>query len=95
MYRQLYIDGFVAAMQCETLRYCLKPIGNQNELVEQNDTIAGSTLLICHDNYMRNDQDFIVKDNQNYNYRAIQKDSMRCLLLLIPINIKKFILNNQ
>jgi hypothetical protein len=54
-------------MQCETLRYSLKPIGYINELVEQDDTIVGSTILICHDNYMRNDEDFIVENNQDYN----------------------------
>jgi hypothetical protein len=71
LYKNLYIDGFVAAMQCECLKFCIKPLesGGTDEGID--DTVVGSALLICHDNFVRNNEAFELKDGSNYNYRNI------------------------
>lgn len=89
----MYIDAFVATMQCECLKYCLKPKGS-DDTIEQDDTLVGSALLMCWDSFNRNGQDFTLKDGQDYVYRNIQKDSIRCLLLLITIYMKKYIMES-
>ena len=83
-------------MQCECLKYCLKPLEASGTSNEGNDeTVVGSALLMCYDNFMRNNETFELKDGQVYNYRNIQKDSIRCLLIYITIVMKKFILENK
>lgn len=93
-YRNLYLDAFVAAMQCESLKQSLKHAG-MDQTVEQNDVTAGSALLMCYDNFQRNGQEFGLKDGLDYNYRNIQKDSIRCFLLLVTIQMKKYIMENK
>jgi hypothetical protein len=93
-YKNMYIDAFVATMQCECLKYCLK-FKNSDESIEQDDTQVGSAILMCWDNFQRNNQDFGLKDGADYTYRNIQKDSIRCLLILITIYMKKFIIENK
>jgi hypothetical protein len=46
----MYIDAFVAAMQCEGLKLSLKHI-NMDASIQQDDTSAGSALLVCFDNF--------------------------------------------
>jgi hypothetical protein len=71
LYKNLYIDGFVATMQCECLKYCLKPLETEGSNDGNDDTVVGSALLICQDNYVRNNESFDIKDGSNYNYRNI------------------------
>jgi hypothetical protein len=50
-------------------------------------------VLYCYYNWARHNKHFKVIGNETYNYRNIQKDSMRCYLLYIPLSIKRYLIH--
>ena len=52
-------------------------------------------LFICYHNFVNNSYTLylnVKSKTEKYNYRDIQKDSVRCLLIFMTINLKKYLL---
>jgi hypothetical protein len=97
-YKSLYIDAFVAIQQCNALRIVPDQINVEKKNPENKDIFeAGpqndsteSLIFICYHNWLANNKTNKISpeyagSNLVYKYRDIQKDSMRCYLLYIPI----------
>ena len=80
-FKLLYIDAFVASSQCSQL-----------EFIEKQD-VHEQLILQCYKHWVKNSKTFkLLPDTlENYQYRNIQKDSMRCYLLYITVQIKQYI----
>ena len=52
------------------------------------------TLFICFHHYKNSKETFYQGESavEMYNYKSVQRDSMRCLLLFLPISIKAYLI---
>jgi hypothetical protein len=74
----MFLDAFVCTEQCLALL----------------DGDGETALFICFHHYVKNGQTFSVEDAlEDYAYRRIQKDSVRCLLLYLPITMKRYLVD--
>lgn len=96
-YSKMYLDAFVASEQCHSLE-SLTNTGPSNigflEPSKAGPSNDPSELLVlkCFLNWEENGRNFNLPQEYcspewKYKYRDIQKDSLRCFLIYIPIQI--------
>lgn len=104
-YKIMYMDAYVAQEQCYALGALADPTNVKKEEKDNivESIIAGplndkSELLIlkCYLNWIQNDKSFklpsqFLTNELKYKFRDIQKDSLRCYLIYIPIQIIRYI----
>lgn len=86
----MYFDAFATASQCQKL----EPI-QQDKIWEDSST--ETLVYICYNNWIKSGKSFVQPHDciEKYNFKSIQKDSMRCYLLYIPVQIRAFICQIQ
>jgi hypothetical protein len=86
-YNTMFLDAYVATIQCEALLHVDK--------VSETQTIKMSqAIFICYHHYVRSGETFYLGDAvlEAYNYRSVQRDSVRCLLLWLPVGLKSYLM---
>lgn len=66
-------------------------------MCQQLDNVGGdlsAVIAICHHVFMQmHGKTFKLAHQERYVYRDIQKDVLRCCLLLIPIQLKQYLVS--